>query len=85
MDQPNQVREEQVYAFQKNSREEIRAFLSTWQGHELVDLRVFARKAGGEWVPTRKGLTFARELIPEMARAVAELMKASESASPTSG
>ena len=36
----NQGREEPLYRFEKNSREEVRASLSNFQGHDLIDLRV---------------------------------------------
>ena len=75
MDQGNQDREQPVYAFEKNSREVVRASLSNWQGHDLVDLRVFARQSDGEFVPTRKGLTIARELVPELLKAVEALKR----------
>jgi len=75
MEQSGQIRDLEVYKFSKNSREEVRASLSTWQGHDLVDLRVFARKSGGDFVPTRKGLTIARELVPELLRAVEALRR----------
>jgi hypothetical protein len=76
MEEPHQTREQQVFAFQKNSREEVRVCLTNWQGHALVDLRVFARQSDGEWVPTRKGLTLSRSLLPELAAAVGALGKA---------
>lgn len=77
MEQNNQTREEPVYTFPKNSKEEVRASFSNWQGHDLVDLRVFARQSDGEFVPTRKGLTIARELVPELLKAVESLQRES--------
>lgn len=73
----NQTRTAPVYAFRKNSREEVRASFSSFKGTDYVDLRVFAANAQGETVPTRKGLTVSRAMLPELGRAVAALLAAS--------
>lgn len=61
-----------VAKFQKNSDEEVRAQITTYKGHNLIDLRVFAMKRDGE-VPTRKGLTISVDLLPELKEAVISL------------
>jgi hypothetical protein len=73
----NQTRTEPVYSFRKNSREEVRASFSTFKGADYVDLRVFTKNAEGDTIPTRKGLTVSRAMLPELERAVAALRAAS--------
>ena len=73
----NQEREAPVYSFRKNTREEVRASFSTFKGADYVDLRVFTTSPEGELVPTRKGLTVSRAMLPELEKAVAALRAAS--------
>lgn len=54
----------------KNSREEIRVTLETYQGRELVNLRVWFEADGGEYRPSKKGIAFRRELLPEVLTAL---------------
>ena len=62
----------------KNAREVIRVQATVYNHIDLLDCRVYADNAGGEAVPTRKGLSLRaeqwRELLPmlEGALAVAE-------------
>lgn len=65
-----------VYAFAKNTREEVRATLTTWQGYRVADLRVWADNANDEPVATRKGLTIRVEHLPELREAVEALLAA---------
>lgn len=43
--------------FQKNALEEIRASLTEFNNHKLVDLRIWTENKSGEFVPTRKGVS----------------------------
>lgn len=67
---------ELVAVVRKNSREEIRVTRRTWQGHDLVDARVFEFPAdgGGDGTATRKGLSLRvetwRELLPVLSEAL---------------
>ncbi len=54
----------------KNAAEEIRVEITDWKGHDLLNVRVFYGYEEKEKVPTRKGLTFKLELLPEMIRAL---------------
>jgi len=42
--------------FKKNALEEIRASLTEYNGHQLVDLRTWTENKAGELVHTKKGL-----------------------------
>ena len=68
-----------VYAFPKNAREDVRVSLSSYKGRPLIDLRVFYRDGAGEMRPTPKGVSIARELLPELEAAVSALRLAEAS------
>jgi Transcriptional Coactivator p15 (PC4) len=68
-----------VYTFPKNSREEVRATLKTWQGHRLADLRVWAADdEGDEDHPTKKGLCLTVANLPKLLEAVQALIAAEQ-------
>ena len=56
-----------VYRFQKNPEEEIRLSLREYKERLYLDLRLwFQPSSGGELRPTKKGLTFSTDLLPEL-------------------
>lgn len=56
-----------VYTFQKNSEEEVRFTLTSYKERCYLDLRLwFLPTGGGEYRPTRKGITLALEYLPEL-------------------
>jgi hypothetical protein len=61
-----------IATIQKNRRESVRVALSEYKGTNLVDLRVFAPKAGeeGATVPTPKGLSCNVIMLPALCRAL---------------
>ena len=67
-----------VYSFAKNSREEVRASLDEWGGHQLAHLRVWVDGPDDQPQPTKKGLSVRVEQLPELRRAVEKLIAASE-------
>lgn len=46
-----------VAIIEKNARERVQVELSKFKGHDLIGIRVYADKGGGEWVATPKGIT----------------------------
>jgi hypothetical protein len=50
---------------QKNAMERIRVARKEYKGHEFIDVRVFYEE-GGEWKPTKKGITIAPERTNEL-------------------
>jgi hypothetical protein len=65
-----------VFSFKKNSMEEVRASLTDYKGKTYVDLRVFYRDEDAAWKPTKKGITLAPELLPELEQAIAAFREA---------
>ena len=66
-----------VYAWPKNSLEEVRATLSTFKGRRLADLRVWTTD---EDRPTKKGLAVRVEDLPRLLEAVEALIAAERAA-----
>ena len=67
-----------VHEFEKNSMERVGASLSTYRGHQYIDLRVFYEADGGEWRATKKGLTVRPEQLPELEEAAQGLLAAAD-------
>ena len=56
---------------QKNARAVLRVTPSIFEGHELINIRVYApNKETGEFVPTRQGVALNIDLIPELIQAL---------------
>src|SRR5206468_3391901 len=67
--------ERTVYRFAKNSREEVRASLTTYRGHRLADIRVYAADDDGDGDhPTRKGIAVRVRDLPRLREAVEALI-----------
>jgi Transcriptional Coactivator p15 (PC4) len=67
-----------VYSFPKNSKEEVKARLSTFQGYRLADIRVWTADANDEEFPTKKGVSVKVEELPKLLEAVQALVAAAE-------
>lgn len=68
--------ERTVYVWAKNSREEVRATLKTWKGHELADLRVWMADDDDVDHPTKRGLALRVDDLPKLREAVEALIAA---------
>lgn len=64
--------EKLIAAFEKNNREQVRLYLSEFQGRPMIDLRVWAETQDGTWIRTRKGITMSADLIGELKAVVDE-------------
>lgn len=63
-----------VYQFPKNATEEVRASLTEYKGHKLIDLRIYYEpEEGGERRPTKKGVTIDVGLYPELKKAMIKM------------
>src|SRR3954471_16194323 len=58
----------------KNSAEEIRVGLSEYNGHDLINIRVWAdpRNGGRDRIPTKAGIACNVRLLPELIEALRE-------------
>jgi hypothetical protein len=67
-----------LHSFPKNALEEVRASLTEFKGKQYIDLRVFYKADDDEFRPTKKGLTLAPDLLPELEEALHKLKEAVE-------
>jgi Transcriptional Coactivator p15 (PC4) len=54
----------------KNPTEEVRVSLTSYRGHDLVDIRVFFQDEQGEWRPTKRGVSLSVDSFAELRDAV---------------
>jgi len=59
-----------IEEFQKNKTEDFRLSLSEYQGHMLLDFRIYYKDKEGESKPTKKGVTVNVKLFPELKQAI---------------
>lgn len=64
----------------KNAREEIRIELTEWRGAELAAVRIYFENELGEWIPTKKGVTFRRSQLADIIDALQAALNAAEAA-----
>lgn len=67
-----------VHSFPKNPLEEVRASLTVFKGKKYVDLRIYYKGDDEEFLPSKKGLTIALDLFPELEEAIGKLKTAIE-------
>jgi len=65
---------------QKNSREVLRVQREDYQGHDMLNLRVWYDDGTGELRPTKKGVAFKATLIPELINALGAVSAADREA-----
>lgn len=65
-----------ISKFNKNAMEEIRVSLSEFKGHKLIDIRSFFGRKEDERNPTKKGISIAISLYPELKKAIGDLEEA---------
>ena len=61
--------------FQKNKTEDIKLSLTEYQGHKLIDFRVYFKNNEGESKPTKKGITVNVKFFPELKQAIMDAEK----------
>lgn len=72
----------------KNPTEEVRISLTSYRGHDLVDIRVFFQDEQGEWRPTKRGVSLSVDSFAELREAVAkaeEMLNSTPAAAKSSG
>ncbi|MBI4200597.1 MAG: transcriptional coactivator p15/PC4 family protein [Chloroflexi bacterium] len=61
-----------VHVFSKNNREQIRISLNEYRGFSYIDVRLFYQSGQG-FRPSKKGVTFRKELFPEFFQGIVQL------------
>lgn len=68
-----------IYSFPRAKGEEIQIALRKYKGKHYVDLRIwFQGKNETSFYPTKKGVSFFLEQIPELRKGMERLSKAAE-------
>ncbi|MGH8056282.1 MAG: transcriptional coactivator p15/PC4 family protein [Candidatus Entotheonellia bacterium] len=62
-----------VARISKNPTEEVRISLTSYRGHELVDIRVYFQDDQGEWRPTKRGVSLSVDSFTELRDAVGKV------------
>jgi len=62
-----------VHDIEKRDNEIIRISIKEYKGYEYVDIRQHYKNDDGEFLPTKKGVTFNPELIDEVIEALESL------------
>jgi len=63
-----------VIEIRKNSREIIRIEEQEYQGHDLIDCRIYYDN-NGEWRPTKKGISLSKNTAPEVVEGILQIME----------
>ncbi|BAO29386.1 transcriptional coactivator p15/PC4 family protein [Sulfuritalea hydrogenivorans] len=65
--------ERTVGAIRKSESAEVRVSRGIWKGRPVVDVRVwYVPASGGDYVPSRKGLTIDAGKLPELVALLSE-------------
>lgn len=68
-----------IHTFNKNLDEEIRISIRKYKGRCFIDLRLwFESKKDKEYHPTKKGVFFPLEQLPEFKKGIDRLLKSVE-------
>lgn len=66
----------EIASFRKADGAEVRVSVQGYKGRRVVDVRVWYQPAaGGDYVPTRKGITVDADKLPALALALAEAVR----------
>lgn len=57
-----------VGGFHKNPGEDVRVSISNFKGHDLLGIRIWYKDSEGELKPSKKGITVALDLLPQLLR-----------------
>lgn len=66
---------EVVFSFPKSEREKVRFSVREYKNQIYFDVRTFFQSEGGEWLPTKKGVTFSAGFYGYFRKGVEELGK----------
>jgi hypothetical protein len=59
----------------KNTQEEIRVTMQTYEGTDLIDLRTYWQNKEGNWIPTKKGISLTYYVIEDVIKLLQKAFK----------
>ena len=61
------------FEFERSGTEKLVVESSEYKGRDLVSLRIYFLSDSGEWLPTKKGVTFRRDQLDEVLDALGKI------------
>ena len=61
------------YEFDRSPTEKLVVEESEYKGHPFVSLRIYYMSGEDEWLPTKKGVTFKREQLDDIIKALQQI------------
>ena len=58
------------FELERSETEKLIIENSEYKGHDLVSLRIYFLSKENEWLPTKKGVTFRRDQLDEVLKAL---------------
>jgi hypothetical protein len=62
-----------VAQFDKNTKEEVRVSIDEFHGRKIINLRVYYRSDGDQWLPGKQGLALGVDRYRDLADALVKL------------
>jgi len=72
---------QELHRFKKNDLEEVKFEVGEYKGSEVLNIRTFVRGFDGQDIPTKKGLTFSLDLLPDFAEGLSKVITYTEKTS----
>jgi len=63
------------FELERSETEKLIIESSEYKGHDLVSLRIYFLSKENEWLPTKKGVTFRRDQLDEVLKALEGIKK----------
>ena len=64
-----------IKEIKKNSKEIIRISQSEYKGHSFIDLRIFFENEHGEYLPTKKGISFYPAIAKDLVEGILDVVE----------
>jgi|TARA_B100000959_G_scaffold16272_1_gene15912 hypothetical protein len=64
-----------IKEIKKNSKEVIRISQSEYKGHTFIDLRIYFEDEHGEYLPTKKGISFNPAIAKELVEGILDVVE----------
>ena len=65
-----------IATIRKNSKQELRVSLDHFQGHDLINMRVWFEADEGDMRPGKQGVSIRTVLLPDLVRALEDAARA---------
>ncbi|MFC2142058.1 transcriptional coactivator p15/PC4 family protein [Acidobacteriota bacterium] len=64
-----------IHEFMKNANEKVRIEHCRFNEKDLLNVRVFYQSDKNEWLPTKKGITFRLDQLPDLKEGIDKASK----------